>query len=87
MGSGLKAENMTGIRARERAQGSEEWDQGSQGFWALIRETESDLYSTESDLYIFFARNGEEEKGQKEILWQSKVCKYFLDLLLARVLA
>ena len=23
---------------------------------------------TESDLYIFFARNGEEEKGQKEIL-------------------
>ena len=41
----------------------------------------------ESDLYIFFARNGEEEKGQKEILWQSKVCKYFLDLLLARVLA
>ena len=28
MGSGLKAQNMTGIRA----QGSEEWDQGSQGF-------------------------------------------------------
>ena len=23
---------------------------------------------TESDLYIFFVRNGEEEKGQKEIL-------------------
>ena len=34
----------------------------------------------ESDLYIsFFARNGEEEKGQKEILWQRKVRKYFLD--------
>ena len=34
----------------------------------------------ESDLYIsFFARNGEEEIGQKEILWQRKVRKYFLD--------
>ena len=34
----------------------------------------------ESDLYIsFLARNGQEEKGQKEILWQRKVRKYFLD--------
>ena len=34
----------------------------------------------ESDLCIsFFARNGEKEKGQKEILWQRKVRKYFLD--------
>ena len=35
MGSGLKAQNMTGIGAQRkglRAQGSEEWDQGSQGF-------------------------------------------------------
>ena len=27
----------------------------------------------------FLARNGEEEKGQKEILRQRKVRKYFLD--------
>ena len=34
----------------------------------------------ESDFYIsFLTRNGEEEKGQKEILWQGKVRKYFLD--------
>ena len=34
----------------------------------------------ESDLYISsFARNGEEEKGRKEILWQRKVRKYFFD--------
>ena len=34
----------------------------------------------ESDLYIsFFARNGEEEIGQKKILWQRKVRRYFLD--------
>ena len=24
--------------SKERVQGSEEWDQGSQGFWALIRD-------------------------------------------------
>ena len=40
----------------------------------------STLEGRESDLYIVFcARNGEEEKGQKEILWQRKVRKYFLD--------
>ena len=34
----------------------------------------------ESDLYISsFARNGEEEKGRKEILWQRKGRKYFFD--------
>ena len=34
----------------------------------------------ESDIYIsFLARNGEEEKGQKGILWHRKVRKYFLD--------
>ena len=34
----------------------------------------------ESDLYISsFARNGEEEKGRKDILWQRKVRKYFFD--------
>ena len=36
--------------------------------------------SRESDLYISsFARNGEEEKGQKEILLKRKVSKYFSD--------
>ena len=149
MGSGLKAQNMTGIRA----QGSEEWDQGSDllhglkisyhnifqlnkvcvhriswpryityscfrlaavpvirspgcltktwyhilnllivegtviwisshfsRFVTQLLNTLSTPEGTESDLCIsFLARNGEEEKGQKGILWHRKVRKYFLD--------
>ena len=49
-------------------------------FVTLLLNALSAPEGRESDLYIsFLARNVEEEKGQKEILWQRKVPKYFLD--------
>ena len=55
----------------------------SSHFFRFVTQLFNALSTTEgreSDLYIaFLARNEEEEKGQKEILWQRKVRKYFLD--------